>query len=457
MFWIGAGLAWPLYAQSAFTVSSPDGNVVATLTHNGGALSYAVQSRGVAVIGSSNLGINTDRGDFTSGISLAGNSEAAVNETYTLPAGKRSTYVNRANERTLRCAKGSQEMHLIFRAYDDGIAFRYVLPGTGNVSISGEASAVGLSGGNITYWGQNHPNNYGYETMLGAVTGSRISMPVLARLGDRNHFVFVAQAASYGHYIVPNFQRSGSTLRYSFPMDQTTPVQTALPFHSPWRFVLISPQTPAKIVESSMMEHLNPPTEPALVNAAWVKAGRASWDFLAGDRNKPNTWIDFTAQMGWEYYLADAGFSGQWGGTSAVRQATAYAASKNVGIIGWAHTRNFYPRGAAENTFRNYADMGLQGAKIDFFDQNLNGGAATNDQEDTQLLLQIRDYMMELAVQHKMVLEFHGCTLPSGERRRYPNFMTAEGIAGLEKRTPLHPSHGGAKSFEWIAGPRDLR
>lgn len=416
-----------------FSVSSPDGKISATLLFDEttGSLSYRVNSGGVTVIENSPLGITTNKGDFTSGMSHLGNTPSEVKETYTLPVGKRSTYVNHANELLLRFSKDGQEMHVRFRAYDDGIAFRYAVPGSGDIEISGETSAFDLSGGEITYWGQKHPNSYGYETMLGPVTADRISMPVLARLGQRNHFVFVAQAASYGTYIIPNFRRDGSVLKVSFPMDQEGPIRTALPFQSPWRVAIISPRNLAKIVESTMLENLNPPTEPELAGADWVKPGRASWDYLAGDRDDPQRWIDFDVQMGWEYHLVDAGFERRFD----VPQATKYARQRNIRVIGWGYTPRLNTPEKAVEVLSRYAELGLSGAKLDFFDHHpFTGEKKTNDYEDTQASLKMRDYLMEIAAKLHLVLEFHGCAVPSGERRRYPHFMTAEAVAGMEKR-----------------------
>ena len=180
----------------------------------------------------------TNRGELGAGLRFVRQRRGEVNETYTLPVGKRSTYVNRANELELTFTNGTQELHLVLRAYDDGIAFRYVLPGSGDVEISAERTTFPLTGTTVTYWGQAHPNDYGYETPLGPITAERISMPVLAQLVDRGYFVLVAQAASYGSYVIPHFARSGNTLAVRFPMDQKEPVRTTLPFASPWRFML---------------------------------------------------------------------------------------------------------------------------------------------------------------------------------------------------------------------------
>jgi alpha-glucosidase len=430
------------------TVSSPDGSIAATLMYEDkqGTLAYRVQSQGREIITASFIGITTDRGDFRSGMTFLDSSLKAIDDTYTMPQGKVSICRNHANEQALWFSKDGQKMSVLFRVYNDGVAFSFVFPGVGNIEIYEESSAITLAGENFTYWGQDHPNSYGYETALGPITGDRMSNPVLAHLKDRDHFVLMGQAATYGHYVQTHFERSGSTFRFSFPMDQAEigPVRTTLPFHSPWRMVIISPNSPARIVESYLVENLNPPTDPALLNPdgtvkAWIKPGRVMWDFIAGDKDKPTLWIDAAAEMGWEYYMADAGFARQWGGDDAVRQATEYAASKNIGILGWAHSREFDTRAKAAATMSRYAGMDLKGVKIDFFDHNTLSdppNRVTNDYEDTQRSLQIRDWIFELGIENKFLLELHGNTIPTGERRRYPNLMTLEGINGMEKRTP---------------------
>lgn len=430
------------------TIDSPDANIKAVLTFNEkeGTLSYRVQSSGQEIIAASPIGIHTDRGDFRTGMRLAGTRQRLIDETYRLPQGKVSIYRNLANEVTLNVTKENRSADIVFRVYNDGIAFCFALGGRGEIAIYEESSSIKLSGENFEYWGQDHPNSYAYESALGPIDGQRMSIPVLAHLQDRDHYVLMGQAATYGHYIQPHFLRSGATFAFSFPLDQAElgPVRANLPFQSPWRMVVISPDTPARIVESYLAENLNPPTDPGFLNPDgmiqdWVRPGRVVWDFIAGDKDKPGMWTDAAASMGWEYYLADAGFSRQWGGEDAVRKATAYAASKNVGIIGWAHTRDFDTRQKTVETLQRYADMGLKGAKIDFFDHNTLSdppNRVTNDYEDTQRSLQMRDWILQQSIDHKFLLEFHGCTIPAGERRRYPNLMTFEAVNGMEKRTP---------------------
>jgi alpha-glucosidase len=323
------------------------------------------------------------------------------------------------------------------------VAFRYEIPGEGEITIIEESSTVHLAGENFTYWGQNHPNKYGYESALGPIEGELMSVPVLAELKDRDHFVLIGQAATYGHYIQPHFKRSGSELSFSFPLDQEKigPVRTRLPFRSPWRMVIISPANPGKIVESCLIENLNPPTDKAFLDEdgtikEWVRPGNVMWDYIAKDGDKPRMWIEAASEMGWDYYMADAGFANRWGGSDSVLKVMEFASKKNVNIIGWGHTREFNTREKAAETMKRYASWGLKGAKIDFFDHNTlsENPREWRDYEDTQQSLQMRDWIFELAIENTFLLELHGNTMPTGERRQYPNLMTLEGVDGMERK-----------------------
>jgi alpha-glucosidase len=431
---IVAAIATPA-AHAQYAVKSPDGSIAVSVRNDHGALTFTVTSGKTVLVDRGALGIATSLGYFGTGLRFVRQSRTVVNESYRLPVGKRSTYVNHANELDLAFRGGEREMHVVLRAYDDGIAFRYLIPGTGDVEISGEHTTFPLAGANVSYWGQAHPNNYGYETPLGPVTADRISMPVLAQLVDRGHFVMVAQAASYGTYVIPNFRRTGNTLAVSFPMDQKAPVRTTLPFASPWRFMLVSRGSPGRIVESVMMENLNPPTEPALRDAAWIRPGRASWDFIAGDGKKLGTWIDFDVEMGWEWHVTDAGWQTR---TPDMAATTAYAKARNVAIMAWGKVANrdfLYQRDRADAWMASLAALGIRGAKIDFFDQADSTAVATDDYEDTQARLQLRDFLSETAAKYHLMVEYHGAAIPSGERRRWPNLASAEAVYGLERRT----------------------
>jgi alpha-glucosidase len=420
-----------------YTVKSPSGGVSLTVSHDRrqGTLSYRARSAGAEVLERGALGITTSLGDFSSGLKHVRDARRVVDEAYRLPVGKRSAYRNHAHELELALTKGGRELRVRFRAYDDGIAFRYELPGSGPVEIAAESTTFALAGRGVSYWGQAHPNNYGYESALGPLAAERISMPVLAELEERRHFVFVAQAASYGTYVIPNYRRQGNVLAVSFPLDQREPVKTTLPFESPWRVAILSPGHPGRIVESTLLENLNPPTEPGLLDAPWIRPGRASWDFIAGDGANLRGWIDFDAQMGWEWHVADAGWQRR---VPDMGEVTAYGRAKGVSVMAWAKIANrdaLNTPERAEAWMAEAARLGIAGAKLDFFDQRDGSGEASDDLEDTQQRLIVRDFLSEIAARHRLVVEYHGCAVPSGERRRWPHVMSAEAVYGLERRT----------------------
>jgi alpha-glucosidase len=432
--------------KTEFPVYSPDGKIKAVVEYDRSerTLSYCVVSGGNEIVLPSRLGINTDAGDFTSGMKLKKAALGIVDETYTLPQGKVSEYRNHASELTLFVRKEKRNLKILFRVYDDGVAFRYELPGDGEITIHDESSSVRLAGENFTFWGQAHPNRYGYEGALGPVEKELISIPVLAEIKDHSHFILIAQAATCGNYIQPHFRRSGSEFAFCFPLDQEKigPVRSSLPFSSPWRMLIISPENPGKIVESYLMENLNPPTHKAFLNddstvKEWIKPGNVMWDFIAKDADKPRMWIDAASEMGWDYYMADAGFVNRWGGVDSVLNIMEYASTRKVNIIGWAHTREFDTREKAHETMKRYASWGLKGAKIDFFDHNTLSDKPREwrDYEDTQQSLKMRDWIFDLAIENNFLLELHGNTMPTGERRQYPNLMTLEGVDGMERRT----------------------
>ncbi len=431
----GLLLAAPARAGS-YKIESPGGNLQLTVTHDpsAGTLTYDLHSGSAALVEKGALGLRTSRGDLTSGLTFRRQIRRKIDQRYQLPTGKRSTYLDRASELELVLRKDTQELHLVMRAYDDGIAFRYALPGRGDLEISGETTTFPLASQEVLTWGQAHPNNYGYETALGPVTADHISMPVLAQLRERNHFVLLAQAASYGHYIIPHYDRQGNVFSIAFPLDQKEPVKATLPFASPWRVVMVSPENPGRIVESTLLENLNPPTEPALRNAAWIRSGRASWDFIAGGGNDLRTWIDFDAEMGWEYHVADAGWERRVPDMAAM---AAYGKSKKVGVLVWGKVANKSALNTPERIeafMGNLEKLGIRGAKVDFFDQRDGTAEKTDDLEDTQARLHVRDLLSEAAARHHLMVEFHGCAVPSGERRRWPNLMSAEAVYGLERR-----------------------
>ncbi len=432
--WVNAGFlgAARPRRQKTMEVTSPDGKIKATITFDetAGTLSYQVTSREKTILAESPLGISTDKAKFTSGLKLMETAGAKIDETYTLPHGKVSTYHNKANELALTLQKDGHKLNVIFRAYDDGVAFRYAIPGEGPIEITDEATAFHVAG-KPAYWGQSHPNAYGYEFPLGKIDHTSYSLALLCELAESKHWVLLAQAATYSDYCIPYLKRvdgNRNLLKVTFPIDQKEPIKTSLPFASPWRVAVISADDLSTIVEQTMFENLNPPTEPELVDADWIVPGRSSWDWMAGDKANWKGWIDFDAEMGWEYHLIDDGWEGY---IKDPKAATEYGREKGVGIFAWRRTPGLMEPEAIEKLFKQYAEIGFRGSKVDFFDRLPNGRTGA-DYEDTQMGLKVRDNLCRIGAKHKIQLVFHGCAIPSGEQRRWPHVVGTEAVHGQE-------------------------
>ena len=139
--------------------------------------------------------------------------------------------------------------------------------------------------------------------------------------------------------------------------------------------------------------------------------------------------------MGWEYHVADAGWERR---VPDMAEVAAYGKAKKVGIIAWGKVANKTTLNTPERTeawMSQLEQLGISGAKIDFFDQRDVTAEKTDDLEDTQQRLIVRDFLSEIAARHKLLVEYHGCAVPSGERRRWPHVMSAEAVYGLERRT----------------------
>jgi alpha-glucosidase len=401
--------------QTGYTVASPNGAISVVVTHNtaNGTLSYRATRNGVAVIDSSTLGINTSVADFTSGVAFVARSDSAINESYSLPGRKKTTYTNRANEMVLRFSKSGQELQLVVRAYDEGMAYRYRILGSGTLSVNTESSAFNLPDA-ASGWAQNFVVTYeNRQTARANFNSGSYGMPVLTRNG--NDWMLLAESDIGGNYYAAHLDGSaGNVLRLVPPATAT--VSAARPFNSPWRMAVIGGLN--TIVESTMVENLSTPSQ--IADTSWIKPGRSAWSWRAGgnqgDYNTAVQYVDAAAAMGWEFYLCDEGWQASW-----VPTLVNYARPKGVGIILWAHHRDVDTEAEARAKFSQWASWGVVGAKLDFFEN------------DSQFTMQTYEMIARVAAEYKLNVNFHGATKPNGLHRKWPNILAQEGVSGGEQ------------------------
>ena len=180
-------------------------------------------------------------------------------------------------------------------------------------------------------------------------------------------------------------------------------------------------------MQTQLAENLCPPSE--ISDDSWIRPGIADWTWFNGDpTNDPavyKEYIDFAAEMDWQYILLDEGWQPlksnidgrkSYEGLSYwTQEVLDYASSKGIGVFVWAP---YWDLDTPEKRERlaEWADMGIKGVKIDFFNS------------ETQETLALCDEITEEAARLRLMVNLHGCNKPSGERRTYPNLITREGV-----------------------------
>lgn len=410
-----------LYSQSVNTISSPDSKIKITVTLNNQQLKYNVSKEGNEIVSLSPLGIKTSKEDFSNGLNQISSSTKSINESYSLPSGKKSVYINNYNELTIQLKKNSSDIQVVFRVYNDGIAYRYNIPGKGNISVYNETSAVAIANFDKS-WGGKLANGsseyYPARNWTESVALEKFAGPILIKNNKNSTWCLITEAANISNYTSSTFNTGDKT--GLFNLVQVGEINSTLPLETPWRVVILG-NLPT-IVESVMIENLNPPT--LLTDVSWIKPGRASWDWGAEEGHPAvsfalaKSYIDLASSMGWEYYMQDEGWDKLGFNLQLVID---YAKSKGIGILLWSNSNRFQND---ENQIRSilskWKSMGIKGVKVDFW------------KDDSQLEFEKYDKLVKIAAELKLLANLHGCTKPSGLRRTWPNLLTSEAVLGGE-------------------------
>ncbi|MBA4053172.1 MAG: hypothetical protein C0490_00525 [Marivirga sp.] len=448
-----------------WNLSSPDKKININVS-NRDHPSYSVSYDKHIVIKKSPLGILRDDQQFSSSLRFTGKKQKRIKDAYTLSVGKKLRVENLANELVLTFENDkSEKINFIFRAYNDGIAFRYYFPkkDAGIHKITQEITGFAIPG-NASAWIQPYDLNVRkkpcYETyyedavMPGSPSPNPAgwAFPALFNLGDV--WMLISEAALDETYCATHLEDKQSngvyTIRFPEHEEVTSSAspepQSTLPWFTPWRLAVIGPSLNT-MVQTTLVTDLNPPSR--IIDTSWIKPGRASWSWwskgsTAHDFDIQKQYIDFNASMGWEYVLIDAGWPKMENGK--MEDLVKYANGKGVGIFLWYHSgmgrehdtlsmANLmaFPDSRRKELAR-IQGWGVKGIKVDFFDS------------DKQPVIKRYFDILKDAADHKIMVNFHGSTLPRGWERTYPHLMSMESVKGAEgygnpkfcERAPSH-------------------
>ena len=443
-----AGLS-PAAAADRLVVQSPDRHLSAELSAVGGSLRYRVLLDGRQLLAPSRLGIRTDGAELGEGVTLGAVSTRSVHETYRF-FGAHNIAVNDAREASVKATAHGETYWVDLHVANDGVGVRLRLAPKKGRKIEADRSAWAIEG-NPTVWADKIDSSYEshYRTLSLADLGSEMyGMPVTVRTGGIYLTITEAALKDYGDLALQRGEDGALEGRlHADPQGWSTDAAVI----QPWRVTVVA-RTLTDLVNTTLVQNLNPPPTPELANATWIKPGRSSWQWMAIGAPKQDDqeqWVDWTRQLGYEYYLVDEGWEHWPDPWTSLAKVVAYANSRNVKIWLWVHSNQVETPEQRQAYFRKAVEAGVVGVKIDFPKEANRWWA--NWYHDTA-----RD-----AAAMKLMVDFHGANKPTGMERTWPNVLTREGVRGHEwhmtryNRT-LEPAHDTILPFtRYVAGAGD--
>ena len=426
--------------------------------------SYSVSYDNVLFLKPSPLGMIANIGDFSSGMSLEKNvSTNKIDETYELASIKKSKVHYVANEAVFSFTQQGKTIYdVIFRISNNDVAFKYRMYPQGETLscvVKQEVTGFVFPDGTTTFLcPQSKPmggfarTSPSYETSYTADDvagkngwGEGYTFPCLFRNGD-NGWVLVSETGVNGGYCASRLLgHKGGVYTIGFPQEGeangngTVSPGIALPGETPWRTITVG-KTLAPIVETTVPFDVVKPLYSAKGEYTY---GRGSWSWIIGMDGSTNykeqlRYIDFSAAMGYQSVLVDALWDKQIG-RDKIEELAKYGKNKGVALYLWYNSNGYWndapqtPRGIMDNAIARRKEMkwmqsiGIRGIKVDFF-----GG-------DKQMTMQLYEDILSDANEYGLLVIFHGCTLPRGWERMYPNFASSEAVLASEN---LHFSQG---------------
>jgi len=447
--------------QSAWQIYSPDQRIKVEITqlnnNNYTTLVYEVVvingKNTIQVLEKSPLGIVRKDQSFAQNLTFFSSSKLKeIDEKYNMLIGRQTAFRNHANEMeyTFKNSKGAL-LKIVFRAYNDGIAFKYVFPEESAKTYTVTKELTGFKfaeGGKAwiqpydkpTKWTPGYEKYYENSIAIGTPSPNKEGWAFPALFETQQAWAFVTESNLAPNYCGCRLEQNAANgiykIRFPEPKDgqgtgKVLP-SSKLPWIMPWRTIIIG-STLNDIFNSNMVNNLADASSE--VDYSWVKPGKSSWSWLT-DNESPKVfetmkkYVDLSAEMHWEYCLVDANWDLMKGGD--IKQLVEYANSKNVGILMWYNSGGKHnkvserPRDIISDHEKCAAEFsklqlwGVKGVKIDFW------------QSDKQNIIALYHDVLKLAAQHHLLVNLHGCTLPRGWSRTYPNLLTIEAVKGEE-------------------------
>ena len=470
-----------------FEVKSPDSRIILKV-EAGEKLNWSVQHEGQQIIAPSSISLQLENGDILGvNAKIASAKTETVDQMISAVHYKRAVIKDQYNVLTLKC---KNDYSLIFRVYNDGVAYRFSLQKQGEVIVKNEEANFNFTADYkawIPYmWdyrgGQKF--NHSFEALYNESNISRFRndslafLPLLVDVGNGKKVVILeADLEDYpGMYLDKNETLKGFKGVYAaYPLEtkrggynnlNLVPskragyiAKTGGVRDFPWRVVVISKED-KELLDNDMVQKLASPSR--LSDVSWIKTGLVAWDwwndwnithvdFKAGINTATyKYYIDFAAANHLQYIVMDEGWSAKSDLLKIVpaidlQAIVDYGKQKNIGVILWSTWYDMTRQ--MDEAFPLYSKMGVKGFKIDFFDR------------DDQLAVASTYEIAKKAADYHLIVDYHGIFKPTGLQKTYPNVIGYEGVKGLENykwATEDQPRYAVSIPFiRMMAGPMD--
>ena len=449
---------------AAERLTSPKGDIVVLVDVQDGKPTYEVSLGGVQFLKPSPLGLLTNISDFTQGLTLAGSESKIQHDEYSLKTTKQSHISYDATEAVCRFEKdGKRVLDIQFHITDRDVAYRYkIYPKRGRggetlvAVVNGEASGFVMPEGTTTFlcpqsgpmggFARTSPStSYTLDDQMGKNGwGNGFTFPCLFKTPAG--WILLSEAGTDGGYVGCRLLNTGAAnYQIGFPQPGemngmgSTSAAVSLPCETPWRTITLG-TTLAPIVETTVTNDVVRPKYQASKEYTY---GKGSWSWIIGMDSSCNfdeqkRYIDFSAAMGWRSVLIDALWDVQIG-YEKMAELARYGRERGVGLFLWYNSNGTWndapqsPKGKMDKSSARRKEMawmqknGILGIKVDFF-----GG-------DKQPMMQLYEDILTDANDFGLQVIFHGCTLPRGWERMYPNYVASEAVLASEN---LHFGQG---------------
>ena len=450
-------LSFSIVSAQQATVTGPDGNLKVDISLKGGKPLYTVSYKDKTILEDSPLGFVTDIGDFSTNVSYVGQTTSTVSKTYVQDRIKQSVVNYNANELKITFANADKNpFDVVFRVSNNDIAFRYEMPQygeTASIVMKSEATGFDFPENTTTFicpqsdpmigWKRTKPSyEEEYKADAPVTTesqyGEGYTFPCLFHVGD--NWALVSETGVRSKYCASHLSDAteGGLYTIAFPNEGelnglgTSTPGLALPGETPWRTITVGDNL-KPIVETTVPFDV---VEPLYEPSQDYKFGRSTWSWIVWQDPSINyedqiKFIDLAAQMGYEYTLIDGGWETNIG-RERMEELFKYAQSKGVGVFVWYNSNGYWndaPQCAKQcmsNSIDRKREMkwlqkcGVKGLKVDFFGS------------DKQQMMGLYEDILSDANDHGLMIIFHGCTIPRGWERMYPNYVGSEAVLASE-------------------------